>query len=144
MGGLGARLGIYFVLLGVFLALTFAGVVPVGSPLWMIVLVGLIVASFPLLRGGVSTGKVLQTGVPAVATLTGIQETGVSMGTDLVPRLSFEVQLPGQAPYAATTTVRVPRLMTGSLQLGKRYAVKVDPSNPQKVAIDWQASASMG
>jgi hypothetical protein len=140
MDSLSLRIGIYVAIVFGYVGLSFAGVLPVGSLFWMLGLFALIGLSFPLLRGGIGGGKLLSTGVPATATLLGVRETGVEMGMDLVLKATLQVELPGIAPYQAECTTRVSRVHLGMLQPGRKLSVKVDPANPQKVAIDWNLS----
>jgi hypothetical protein len=51
------------------------------------------------------------------------------------------VNLPGQAPYPAKHHEFVPLMLLGRLSSGAPLAVRVDPANPQRLAVDWQASA---
>jgi hypothetical protein len=50
------------------------------------------------------------------------------------------VSIPGRAPYAAHRKEFVPLMLLGRLSAGRALPVKVDPSDPQDVIIDWTAS----
>ena len=47
------------------------------------------------------------------------------------------VSIPGRAPYAAKRKEFVPLMLLGRLSAGSPLPVKVDPSDPQDVIIDW-------
>ena len=91
------------------------------------------------MTGSVDQG-LLQNGTPGTAICTSIQDTGVSMNEDLVVKFGLRVEIPGQAPYDLEHKQRVPRILMAQVSPGSVYAVKVDPSNPSKVVIDWSSA----
>jgi hypothetical protein len=58
--------------------------------------------------------------------------------------MNLMVALPGRAPYPVNHREVVPMIMLGRLSNGAPLAVRVDPANPQRVAIDWSTSAFAG
>jgi hypothetical protein len=70
-------------------------------------------------------------------------QTGMMINN--LPQLTFElqVQLPGQAPYAANVTQTVPHAALGMLAPGRTVAVVVSPKNPGKVKLDLQGTANV-
>jgi hypothetical protein len=140
MDALNARIAVYVAVVIGFVGLSFVGLLPVGDPLWILGLVGVIALSYPLIRGGVGGGKLLQTGVPASAVVLGIRETGVELGFDIVLRFDLQVEPAGQVPYRTTTTSRLARTELSMVPIGRRVEVKVDPAKPEQVAIDWARS----
>jgi Short C-terminal domain len=89
--------------------------------------------------GGVDE-RLLENGTPGTAVCTSIQDTGVSMNEDLVVKFGLRIEVPGQAPYEIEHRQRVPRILMAQVSAGAVYAVKVDPSDPNRVAIDWNSA----
>ena len=60
------------------------------------------------------------------------------------PQIDMEllVTVLGQAPYIARRKEFVPLILLGRLGSGMPLPVKVDPADPQRVIIDWQASGT--
>ncbi len=83
--------------------------------------------------------RILQIGVPAQARVLDLQHTGssVSFGAHrhLVLMLGLEVHPQGGAPYHVRCQQTVSELQIPSLQPGAWLQVRVDPANPQKLAI---------
>ena len=76
-------------------------------------------------------------GISGTAKITGLQQTAVYMKGQPYARITLEVSLPGKSPYTATIKTVVPMLLTGKLTGGDPVPVKVDPSDPQKLIIDF-------
>ena len=90
-----------------------------------------------------ATAKLMQTGEAAQGQILSIQETGTRINDQPEVAVALMVMRPGQAPYQVQTTVVVSMLMIPRLQPGMTVPVKVDPMNPQSVAID-KTSLGMG
>jgi hypothetical protein len=90
---------------------------------------------------GVSDAKELQqTGVPARATILKIWDTGMTVNDDPVVGLQVEVTPDGGPPYIATIKkALISRIDVPQFQPEKVIPVRVDPTDPQHVAIDFYA-----
>jgi hypothetical protein len=98
--------------------------------------------------------KLLETGVPARAVVKEFREQWETDDDALVSResvrwgnsqMTLEVRPEGGAPYewSGEMWVRVKRYnaLPGEF-VGSELPVKVDPADPQKVAVDWDAAAA--
>src|SRR6185312_15705019 len=82
--------------------------------------------------------KVLSTGTPGSALVVGVQPTGTVINEmNYVCRFQLRVQLPGAAPYDVQAKDTVPITAMGAILPGTVLAVRVDPTDPTKVFIDW-------
>jgi hypothetical protein len=81
-------------------------------------------------------GNLKNTGEPAQAKILRMWDTGTTINQHPVAGFLLEVQRMNQTPYQVETKSLVPRLMSGQLQPGAVVPIKVDPSNPTKVALD--------
>jgi len=90
---------------------------------------------------GVSDAKALQrTGLPARATILDIWDTGITVNNDPVIGLRIEVTPDGGPPYIATIKkALISRLDVPQFQPERVIPVRVDPKDPQRVAIDFYA-----
>ena len=83
--------------------------------------------------------RILQTGQPAAGRVVGLGTTGTTvtiMGhRHLQLALTIEVQVPGRPPYVVQTTQLISELRIPSLQPGAQLSLRVDPMNPNKIAI---------
>jgi hypothetical protein len=88
---------------------------------------------------GVSDARALQqTGIPARATILKIWDTGMTVDDDPVVGLQVEVRPDGHPPYIATITkALISRIDVPQFQPEKVIPVRVDPKDPQHVAIDF-------
>lgn len=81
--------------------------------------------------------KTLQTGQPAQATVMSVRETGLSLGeTEFQIALKLQVAAPGLAPFIAEAKTFVSRINPGAYQPGMTVAIRYDPKNPQKIAVE--------
>ncbi len=85
----------------------------------------------------------LQTGTQAAGTIKSFQDTGALVNFNPQVNIELEVEADGQAPYTVQTSTAVPQTMLAQLQPGNRLALRVDPSNPQNIAIDWARFGSV-
>ena len=90
----------------------------------------------------IGPNKLLTTGVPAKAVIKTVRETGISMNHGMYVILDFhlEVNSGTGSAYMVACRSTVPRLALSSVGLGKKLAIKVDPMNPNNVAIDWNVA----
>jgi hypothetical protein len=117
-------------------------------------LMGSIFASiFILVFGGVywsifrpmmMRNKLLKTGVSAKAVIKELHDTGVTVNNAPQIKLLLEVFPQTGIPYLVETKMLISRLQTASFQPGMELAVKVDPNDKDKVAVDLSGGASYG
>jgi hypothetical protein len=128
-------------LVGIVVALT--TVAAIGGTLFIVIRV----------IGGISkkqeaVRQLLATGQPATGRVLGLGTTGTSMAVmghrhlDVV--LTLEVHLPGRPPYTVQTTQMISELRLPSVQPGAQVHLRVDPMNPNRVAVADGVAPSMG
>jgi hypothetical protein len=84
-----------------------------------------------------ATDQLLTTGTAGSAQIVGLTQTGMYLNENPQVSMNLLITVPGMAPYAATRKEFVPLILLGRLSSGAPLAVRVDPMNPQRVAIDW-------
>ena len=95
-----------------------------------------------LFKGNAMKQQLLQTGIPAQATITAMQDTGTRINDNPMIALTLNVEVPGRPVYQVVVQEIVPLVGLGMIQPGRAFAARVDPSNPNNVAIDWSGQAS--
>jgi hypothetical protein len=103
--------------------------------------IGLVVAGVVVGRRAAAVERIVQTGLAGRATVTGVTQTGMYLNNQPQLGLDLMVELPGRAPYAAKHKSFVPLILLSRVGPGMVLPVKVDPADPQRVVVDWQASA---
>ncbi len=89
--------------------------------------------------------RLIAGGIPATALVLEVRDTGVTINhVNAVLEARLQVTIPGQEPYETTAEVTLGRMSWGALQPGMTVAVKVDPKNPLRVAIDWGGGRGAG
>ena len=105
---------------------------------------GLILIGFGLRmrRSAADADRITRTGLAGSAQITSMTQTGMSMNDQ--PQIDMEllVTVPGREPYQARRKEFVPLILLGRLSAGLPLPVRVDPADPQRVIIDWQASGT--
>lgn len=93
-------------------------------------------------RSAAEADRVVRTGLSGTAQVTSMTQTGMSLNDQ--PQIDMEllVNVPGRAPYTARRKEFVPLILLGRLGSGMPLPVKVDPADPQRVIVDWQASGT--
>jgi hypothetical protein len=123
-----------------------------GSSVWIIVIVSVIV---PLVIAGVvlkSSGvvgsgrkKVLANGIAGQALIMGSSPTGTVINEiNYVVKFQLRVEIPGRQPYDVEAKDTIPITSMGAITPGTTVAVKVDPTDQSKVAIDWSQGVQIG
>ncbi len=85
--------------------------------------------------------ELLATGTPGTALIVSVRDTGVTINElNAVFELELDVTVPPTPVYRATTRITVGRVSFGTVQPGMTVAVKVDPEDHTRVAVDWEAS----
>jgi hypothetical protein len=82
----------------------------------------------------------LNSGTPGRASITNVTDTGTLVNFNPQIVLDLQVAVEGKDPYAAQLTTAVPQVYLSRLQAGGQIGVKVDPSDPSAIAIDWTAA----
>ena len=79
-------------------------------------------------------------GIPGHARITGMRQTGLYINNQPQVELQLHVSTPIHGGYDVTRKEIVPLIMLGQLTSGKPLPVKVDPSNPQDLVIEWESA----
>jgi hypothetical protein len=66
-----------------------------------------------------------------------MQDTGTSVNDQVV--VAFNLVVQGDQPYQVSHRQILPRLLMGAVLPGRAVQVWSDPTNPQRLAIDWSA-----
>lgn len=80
------------------------------------------------------------TGKDAVATIASVQQTGAMVNFQPTLQLELTVLPEGLPPYPATVTQVVEQQFLAKAVPGASVPVKVDPSDPAVVWIDWASA----
>lgn len=91
-------------------------------------------------RAAKQSRAVLSSGRPAEALVTFLADGGRANELRSLVYLELEVHRDGDEPYPARTGEYVTAASAGTLAPGAVLIVKVDPADPQRVAVDWDAS----
>jgi hypothetical protein len=108
-----------------------------------VIIIGVVAFAFGNVLGSQARQRALQkTGVRAEATITGLEETGLTVNRIYpVVKIMLEVRPPGGQPYQVKLRTMVSRLDIPQIQPGKVVAVVYDPENPSNVAFAQGAQA---
>jgi hypothetical protein len=111
-------------------------------PIVAITVAGLAVFFYLMRRIMGGQRRLLATGIAGTALVLDVRDTGVTINhVNAVLEARLQVTIPGTAPYETTAEVTLGRMNWGALQPGMTVAVKVDPKNRARVAIDSNAGA---
>jgi len=99
----------------------------------VLIVIGLVVG-----RRAAAVDQLLTTGIPGMAQITGLTQTGMYLNEQPQISMNLVVTIPGRGPYGATHKSFVPLILLGRLSSGAPLAVRVDPADPQRIAVDWQ------
>lgn len=91
-------------------------------------------------QAGAQSAAVVANGVAATATIISTRQTGSLINFNPVVELELLVILPSGVPILVTRQETVQQLHLGRCQPGLRVNVKVDPTNADRVWIDWASS----
>ena len=84
---------------------------------------------------GASSG--MAGGVDGTAVIKSSQDTGQQQNLNPVYQLELVVSVPNERPYELTTNSEVNTLAVAKCVPGTQVPVKVDPSNPSNVRVEW-------
>jgi len=87
---------------------------------------------------------VRSTGLPAMATVLAIADSGVTVNDDPVVLFRLRVEAEGRPPWEAETRALVSLLAIPQIQPGAVLPVKFDPLDPSRVAIDTESDTEGG
>ncbi len=112
------------------------GIVVVVLVLWVIIKAAS--SSSPSTAGGYN--RLAARGVSGRGILLSVSNTSMgSVGTGMYKlqqrAVTIDIELPGQAPYQATVTALIPLNLVRDVLPGATVEVRVDPSNPNNIAI---------
>ena len=85
--------------------------------------------------------QAITNGVDATATITAARQTGTQVNFNPVVELDLLVMMPSGIPMPVTRQEAVPQLNLARCQPGANLKVKVEPSNPNGLWIDWNTPA---
>ncbi len=86
---------------------------------------------------------VLRSGVDGTAVVMQVRDGDVASELQQLVHLELEVTVGDRPAYPASTGEFLNATSAGSVRVGAQLAVKVDPKDPQRVAVDWDRSLSM-
>jgi hypothetical protein len=127
------------------IALMVAGVLVPGEARWPLIIAGATLSFIGVMMFliGRKVGRfygvaprLLSRGVPATAVIEQMRDAGVIFNHSPVVRFSLKVTHEAR-DYPAEVQQAVPRLLAGAVLPGSRVAVRVDPAESTRVAIDW-------
>jgi hypothetical protein len=119
-------------------SMALAGGIMAGSFL----LVGVVLYFSARYVGSLDTSDILRDGTPGTAEVLSTQDTGVTINNlNLVVRLKLRVTVPGRAPHEVSIRhVLSGRNMWAAIQPGMVLPIRVDPRNPNRVAVDFETA----
>ena len=101
-----------------------------------LVIVGVVLKSSGIVGSG--RKKILANGVAGQALIMGAAPTGTVINEiNYVVKFQLRVDVPGRAPYDIEVKDTLAITSMGAITPGTTVAVKVDPADQTKVAIDW-------
>jgi hypothetical protein len=89
----------------------------------------------PLMKDASNNSRILQSGEQAQARIVNIQDTGMLVNHNPRVRLLLEVRPFGRQPYQTELTTLVSHLAIPRVQPGCIVPIRIDPMNPQQVAL---------
>ena len=109
----------------------------VGAVVSALVAVGITVLAIYLIRRAVGPNRaVLQSGIPAKATIMGMRQTGIMVNDQPQISMLLEVEPPNGPPYQAQAKAVIPMVNIPQFQPGARVSVKIHPMDPNQVVLD--------
>jgi hypothetical protein len=112
-------------------------------PMLLVTAVGLAAIFMVFNRFRRGDQALLRSGIAGTATVLSMRDTGTTINrVNAVVELGLLVALPGRAPYQARLETMIGRMNWGSVQPGTQLAVRVDPTDATRIAIDWGGGAA--
>jgi hypothetical protein len=108
-----------------------------GSLLFTVVVTGAVIfVIYRVMKGMGPNRQILQTGIPAQATIRQVWQTGTYINMNPQVGMQLEVRPPNGAPYVAQVTAVVPMINIPQFQPGTVVPVKISPTDPSRVELD--------
>lgn len=85
-------------------------------------------------KGNKDAQRILMSGIPAQATVVGLQDTGTRLNDNPLVIIGLQVNQGAQS-YQTQVRQIVPMIRMSQIQPGSNVEVRVDPADPSKVAI---------
>jgi LSD1 subclass zinc finger protein len=85
------------------------------------------------LRRGITEERLMRTGVPGFGVVIAVESTGVRINKVPLWRIRLRVERDGHAPYEGQIQKTA---YPGTLAVGMRFPLKIDPADPQRMTID--------
>lgn len=138
-GWIGVGGGIAGMLVGLYTAFSVGGSMGSYFSLLFLGIFGLVffIIWRTLIGPMVNTSRLQKTGVPAVATILEVKDTGVTVNNNPQVKLVLEIRNNLGHKYTTTCRTLVSRINPFAFQPGMQVSVKVDPKNEQNVVIDY-------
>ena len=112
-------------------------------PIVAITVIGLLVFFVFVRRIMGADRRILANGIAGTALVLSARDTGITINNvNAVIEARLQVTIPGRPPYETTAEVTLGRMSWGALRPGMTVAVRVDPANNARVAIDWRGGAA--
>ena len=86
--------------------------------------------------------RVLAHGVDAVAVITGVRQQTTILNHSPLVELDLLVTMPSGVPVPVTRSEVVSLIHLSRAQVGTRLSVRVDPTDPSAIWINWAGSAA--
>ena len=100
----------------------------------VLLIVALVVV--PMIRRSAQARALLQSGVPAEATILRIWQTGTMLNNNPEIGLELEVRPAGGLPFRAETRLFAQLIQLAHFQPGATLQVRYDPQDTRKVAVE--------
>jgi len=89
-------------------------------------------------------GESIPAGLPGTASVLSVRDTGITINhINAMMEVGLRVQPDGGAPYETKTRISLARHSWGAIKPGMSVAVRIDPKDPQRVAIDLSAGVGV-
>ncbi len=109
----------------------------VGSCLLTVVITGgVLFVVWRVMKGLGPNREILQSGIPAQATIRQVWQTGTFVNYNPQIGLQLEVMPPNGAPYMTQVNAVVPMVNIPQFQPGVVVPVKIHPTDPSKVELN--------
>jgi hypothetical protein len=89
------------------------------------------------LREQQSKASLLQTGVPGVARVTSVVDSGVRVNSEPVLDIELEVALEDGRHYETRVRELAPQMYAERVEPGANIGVRADALDPQLITLDW-------
>jgi hypothetical protein len=153
---IGRRAGWILIVLGLFELLLgagfflFAGAVPdegsdgmlITGAILGLVGIGMVAGGFVSILAASRRDRISATGLPGTAQILSVGQTGWFVNENPQVELELMVNVPGRAAYPAKVKAVVPLIMLSRLE--GSLPVRVDPSDPRDIVIQWGEPAIAG